>query len=147
MARKRAIKKVSPLKGRNRTPPYPNYPAWSTSRFFSFLRSALRGAYNRYPPKFEALKSARRKYEGNDKRTKWQFLCSICNEWHKGANVQVDHIVPAGSLNSFDDLPGFVSRLFCSVDHLRVLCVSCHAGVTKAQNSKDVLPEEGINDD
>lgn len=41
--------------------------------------------------------------------------------------VQIDHIEPAGSLKGFDDLPGFVERLFCEVDGLQVLCKDgCH---------------------
>lgn len=118
---KKAVKKRAP-----RTPPYPNYPTWSTSRFFGFLRSALRSAYNRWPPKFQVLAKARRPYEGNDKRTKWEFQCACCQGWKKSSDVSVDHIVPAGSLNTFDDLAGFCQRLFCSEEDLQVLCNSCH---------------------
>ena len=127
---------MSPLKGRTKTPPYPNYPAWSTSRFFSFLRSALRGAYNRYPPKFEVLKAARRDYKGQDKRTKWEFQCAECGEWFRASEVSVDHVIPAGSLNSFEDLPGFCVRLFCGQDGLQVLCTKgCHAKKTAMERS------------
>lgn len=130
MTRKKAAKKVSPLKGRTRTPPFETYPSWSRSKFFSFLRSGLRASYNKWPPKWEVLRAAQRPYEGPDKRCKWEYQCACCGNWFKSAYVSVDHIVPAGSLNSFDDLPGFCQRLFCSVKELQVLCKDCHNSKT-----------------
>lgn len=100
------------------------------SKFFGFLRSGLRAGYNKYPPKWTVLHAAKRPYTGTDKRSKWEYLCAECGKYYKGTEVSVDHIVPAGSLNSFDDLAGFCERLFCSVDGLQVLCKSCHAKKT-----------------
>ena len=40
--------------------------------------------------------------------------------------ANVDHIHPAGSLNTAEDLPGFVERLFCEQDNLQVLCTACN---------------------
>lgn len=48
-------------------------------------------------------------------------------------DVQVDHIIPAGSLQSTDDLKGFVERLFCSIDGLQVLCKPCHDDKTQKE--------------
>jgi 5-methylcytosine-specific restriction endonuclease McrA len=42
----------------------------------------------------------------------------------------VDHVLPAGSLNCADDLPGFVERLFCEQDNLQILCTDCHNAKT-----------------
>jgi 5-methylcytosine-specific restriction endonuclease McrA len=56
----------------------------------------------------------------------------------------VDHICPAGSLNSAQDLPDFIERLFCEVDNLQVLCETCHNAKTKlekdAKGTKEVIP-------
>jgi hypothetical protein len=41
--------------------------------------------------------------------------------------VQVDHVIPAGTLKSYTDLAEFCKNLFCSVDNLRVLCIECHS--------------------
>lgn len=136
MTRKTTKKKVSPLKGRMKTPPFQNYPAWSQAKFFSFVRSGLRGTYNRYPPKWEVLHAARRPYEGKDKRCKWEFQCAECKLWHKSTEVSVDHITPAGSLNCFEDIQGFVERLFCSKDELQVLCKHCHNTKTQEERNK-----------
>ena len=99
---------------------------WTEAQFFAFIRSALRSACVRWPPRSETLKAARRRYNGPNKRQKWEYQCAICMGWHKGTNVQVDHITPCGELQSFYDLGGFAARLFCEVDGLRVLCKPCH---------------------
>lgn len=72
-------------------------------------------------------------YVGTDKRTKYLYTCAMCKGDFKGTETVVDHIVPCGSLKSFDDLPAFVERLFCEVDGLRVLCKTCHQEVTNAE--------------
>ena len=123
--RKAPAKKAKRV-GVPRTPPYAPFPSWTTSKFFGFLRSGLRSTYNKWPPKWEVLKEAKRPYKGDDKRTKWEYKCAKCKEYYKSKEVSVDHIEPAGSLNSFDDLPGFVERLFCGVEGLQLLCTGCH---------------------
>jgi hypothetical protein len=120
---------------KKRTPPFAPYPVWTTAKFWSFLRSALRSKFTRWPPKYEVLKDARRKYVGRGKQQKWEFLCSICECYHPQKNVEVDHIIPCGSLTSFSDLPGFVERLFCGKEGLRVVCKPCHKAHTKASRS------------
>lgn len=128
-----------------RTPPFKNYEAWSTSRFWSFIRSALRAAWSRYPPKYQVLDLASRPYVGPDKRQKKEFQCALCSKWHKRTNVEVDHIIPAGKLSCYADLPGFVERLFTSLDKLRVLCKPCHKDITaeeKKRNKENVLDLE-----
>jgi 5-methylcytosine-specific restriction endonuclease McrA len=51
-------------------------------------------------------------------------------------NINVDHICPAGSLKSAQDLPGFVERLFCEIDNLQILCSSCHDKKTKEEREE-----------
>lgn len=118
---------------RNRTPPFPAYPAWSQARFWSYLRSGLRAAYNKWPPKWDVLKAAKRPYTGNSKQQKWEFKCAVCGKYYKQKDVSVDHVVPAGALNSFDDIAGFCSRLFVGVEGLQVLCTTCHSTKTKEE--------------
>ena len=103
------------------------------SAFYSFIRSGLRQKSQRWRPIFDCKKLAQVPYSGTDKRTKYLYTCAICNGEFKGTETMVDHIVPCGSLKSFDDLPAFVERLFCEVDGLRVLCKACHQEVTNAE--------------
>ena len=98
--------------------------------FFSFIRSGLRMKSQRWKPAYDAKKLAQRPYTGDDKRTRFVYLCAICDKTYKDKEVQIDHIVPCGSLKSFSDLPEFCRKLFCEVDGYRVLCVDCHQKVT-----------------
>lgn len=118
-----------------KTPPSEMYPKWTRARYWSFIRSALRKAFTRYPPRFECLSAASRPYTGTDKRKKKEYQCAECKEWFVQKNVQVDHIEPCGSLRTYRDLAGFVKRLFCHVDGLRVLCIECHKKITQ-ENKK-----------
>lgn len=99
---------------------------WSEARYFGFIRSGLRRMSARWPVKYQVMEESRRKYTGGDKRTKWEYQCAHCKGWFKGKDIQVDHIVPAGSLKTFEDLPKFVSTLFCEKENLQTLCTSCH---------------------
>jgi len=71
--------------------------------------------------------AVRRKNQSDNKRLKWEYMCQACKGWRPAKQVEVDHIVPCGSLKRFDDLVGFTERLFCESDGLRVLCERCHA--------------------
>lgn len=110
---------------------------WTDSRYWSFIRSALRRAWVKYPINHKVREDARRPYKGPDKRTKWEFQCNHCNEWFKSKEIQVDHIKPAGSLKRYEDLPAFVSTLFCSKDNLQVLCKECHNIKTQEERKRD----------
>ena len=126
---------MSARKGKARTPPFEHYPEWSQAKFWGFLRSALRAGYNKWPPKWEVLRAAKRPYGGKDKRQKWEFKCAKCKKWHKQKDVSVDHIVPAGALSSYDDIAGFIQRLFVGTEGLQVLCKVCHN--TKTQEERN----------
>jgi 5-methylcytosine-specific restriction endonuclease McrA len=81
--------------------------------------------------------NARRDYKGPNKRQKYEYQCKKCKKWCPEKEINVDHVLPAGSLNTAQDLPLFVERLFCEQDNLQVLCVSCHDKKTlKEKQSK-----------
>lgn len=113
-----------------KTAPNSNYPVWTDAKFWSFVRSGLRAKWVRWPPRFDAIKKARRAVE--NKRHKWEVKCAMCKRWHMLKNVQVDHIVPVGTLKEYAHLPAFVERLFVSENKLRVVCKPCHNSITQA---------------
>lgn len=120
-----------------KTPPFEPYPEWTQARFFGFLRSALRQASSRWPPKYKVLQASRRAYNGENKRRKWEFKCAECGDWFPQKEVAVDHIIQVGTLKKFEDLPGFVERMFCAESGLQVLCTECHkAKGTEERNKK-----------
>lgn len=121
---------------KNKTPPFPEYPEWSTAKFWGFIRSALRSKMSRWPPKIEAKKQARKKYKGESKRQQWEYQCAICENWFADKETEMDHIIEAGSLKDYKDLPGFVERLFVGINGWRCLCKSCHKKITQEQRER-----------
>lgn len=102
-----------------------NSGRWTRSRYFGFIRSALRYASRKWQPRNEALNSSRRPVK-RPGRQKWEFQCAMCKKWFARKEVEVDHIVECGRLSDYKDLPVFVKRMFCEVDGFRVLCSKCH---------------------
>jgi 5-methylcytosine-specific restriction endonuclease McrA len=111
------------------------------SAFWSFIRSALRQKSRFWKPITECKLKARRLYKGTNKRQKFEYQCNVCKNWFIERKINVDHINPAGSLNSSQDLPSFIERLFCEVDNLQVLCEKCHDKKTKADKYEKSNPK------
>ena len=108
-----------------------NGGTWSESQYWGRIRSSLRKLSMYWKPIQEARNRAKRPYKGANKRQKWEFQCASCRKWFPQKSINVDHVIPAGSLRSGDDLKGFVERLFCEdVDSFQVLCKSCHSNKT-----------------
>lgn len=112
-----------------------NSGQWTESRFNSFVMSALRAGYRRWPPKFEILKAAFVGVQENvlTKRQAKHYLCAECKKPHASTSVQVDHIVPIGFEKSWDET---VEGLFCEKDNLQVLCKDCHSIKTKKERQE-----------
>jgi 5-methylcytosine-specific restriction endonuclease McrA len=111
------------------------------SAFWSFIRSTLRQKSRFWKPITECKLQARRLYKGVNKRQKYEYQCKVCQNWFIEKKINVDHIEPAGSLNSSKDLPGFVERLFCEVENLQVLCEKCHDKKTKTDKNEKNNPK------
>lgn len=105
--------------------PY-NAGTMTSSAFWGFIRSTLRQKSRWWKPISECKRLSRRRYSGPNKRQKWEYQCNECKNWFNDKQVAVDHIVPCGTLKSAEDLPGFVTKLFCEIDGLQVLCDTCH---------------------
>lgn len=118
----------------NKTPPWPDYPEWTEARFWTFIRSGIRSKWSKWPPKWEALRAAERPYVGPDKRRKKEYQCAKCGNWYGNKQVSVDHIIPAGSLKSYDDIVGFYRAIFVPVEKLQVLCKVCHDAKSAKEN-------------
>ena len=103
------------------------------SQHMGKIRSALRNLSRWWKPFGKALSaSAHISYYGKKKRV--SYLCAKCSKLYSRPDVEVNHIVPVGSLKSYEDLHGFCSRLFVE-DHtlLEVVCRTCHISITKEQ--------------
>ena len=114
-----------------------NSGQWTESRYVSFITSILRQGSRRWPPKFEVLKEAFAGVQLNkkSKRMGKHYLCASCQKEFPSAQVQVDHITPIGSTDSWD---GFIAALFCEKDNLQVLCIPCHAEKTQQEKERAI---------
>lgn len=133
-----------------KTPPFGAYPTWTEARFWAFVRSALRKAHTNWPPAQEVMRQGRRTVTG--KRHKYEHECAECKEWFQEKYIEKDHLVPVGTLKTWEHLPEFVRKLFVSVDGYRKLCKPCHAAVTyketlaRIDNGSFETEESGSND-
>jgi hypothetical protein len=114
-----------------KSPPSSFDSSISTSAFFGSIRSCLRRLWMRTKVRANALKRCRRENLSENKKLKWEYQCNMCNCWFRGDEVEVNHKIPCGSLNSFSDMSLFTENLFCSVEGLEVLCKSCHKSIKK----------------
>lgn len=117
--------------------PY-NSGQWTEARFHSFVKSALRSASQRWPPKYEVLNAAKRGKKINSKtgRLAEHYECNACREQFPAKEVQVNHITPVVPVSGFDSWDGVVERMFCEKSGLEVLCIPCHKQVTKEENEQ-----------
>lgn len=105
-----------------------NGGTWTESRYRSFVKSALRSASKRWPPKFECLHSA---YTGQrinpaTGRLAKHYRCAGCGGEFVGAKMQADHIEPVVPLTGFTTWDEIIERMFCEADNFQALCLDCH---------------------
>jgi len=103
--------------------------------YWGSVRSALRRAFRYWKPATQAKMAARRRYEGSNKRQRWEYQCAECEQFYMDKFVQIDHIIPVGSLKSGDDLKGFLERL-TPEDGFQVMCKECHQEKTNEERGK-----------
>ncbi len=112
---------------------------WSKGRLKSFITSALRGAFRRYPTKFVVLNKAKKGKKLNKltKRIAEHYECAKCKKHFPLKQVQVDHIKPIVDRTiGFTTWDNFIAGLFCEESNLQVLCKSCHSKKTKLERKK-----------
>lgn len=137
----------------NTTPkqPWGKGTPWSSqTAFMTYLRGCLRKAWSTNPIKLTVLKNSRKQIANpnprGNKPTVWGCTCSLCNKDYVMKDIQVDHIIPAGSLKEISDIQGFVERLLCVTEEdLRVVCKSCNSILAYADKQK-ISFEEAVID-
>lgn len=97
------------------------------SQYFSKIRSILRSGFRYWKPMQLALETSSRPSESTNKRIKKEYQCVKCKNWFKRADVEIDHIEEAGSLNNYDDIVPFIQRLTKEdISSYQILCKPDH---------------------
>lgn len=105
-----------------------NANTWTEAKYWGGIRSALRRLFRfNWEPAKQALVAARRAYRGANKLQKWEHQCSNCLRWYMRKEVELDHVVPCGSLRCAADVGPFLERLHPETpEAYQVICKSCH---------------------
>ena len=112
---------------------------WKNSvAFFTYLRGCLRKSWSNNPIKHNLIKKKRKQIPNPNpkgkKNTVWGFDCEICGGEFVMSLCQVDHIIPAGSLQKTEDIQGFVERLlYVTEEDLRLVCKDCNSALALAE--------------
>jgi 5-methylcytosine-specific restriction endonuclease McrA len=111
---------------------------WTQARFNSFIKSALRAASRRWPPKYKCLNDSFVIKQTNVKtgRLASHYRCNCCKNLFVAADVQVDHInaIIDPSIG-FLDWDTVINNMFCESDNLQVLCKPCHSIKTASEKA------------
>ena len=107
------------------------------AEFFQKIRYSLRKAFRFWNPMLKALKNASRPSQSANKKLKFEYQCAECKEWFPRTQVQIDHIIPCGSLNNYNDLVPFLKNLTQEdPKSYQILCKKHHKEKT-AQEKED----------
>jgi len=115
------------------------------------IYSALRRAHRNSPEYREALKLAKEEYfikskKGKDLR-RVRFKCKTCGEANNRKLVNIDQklsVIPIIGKTDFND---YISRLFCGVNGLQILCKRCHNEKSKQENKQRREYKKGLKNE
>lgn len=101
--------------------------------------SAMRRVFRRYPGYKACLEAAKSEYFVPSKTGKpmrrVQFKCAKCLKQVKNTDKVVDHILPVVNPSvGYVDYNVYAQRLFCSIDNLQCICISCHKEKSRREN-------------
>lgn len=115
---------------------------WKTkSAYFSWVRGQIRrGLWSRNPIKNYIKRQAARPAP-RGMRAKKVIQCEFCLKDHAQSKIEVDHIIPAGSLKDWDDIGSFMERMLNPSGGYRLLCKPCHKTHTYAEKHNITFDE------
>lgn len=116
-------------------------------QLYRWLKPQLRRICRRWPPYYQVLNNARIvKYiptkSGHGQLKRVFYECVECKQEFDRKGVQIDHKIEIVDTSLGYDKPDFnalVTRMFCDVDGLQILCTECHSKKTKTERDKRKL--------
>lgn len=119
---------------KSRIPKTRNGKTMTEAQFFQKLRHSLRNGFRWWKPMMEALKAASRPSQSPNKRLKTEYQCIKCKHWFPRTQVQIDHVIPCGSLNNYEDVVPFIKNLTQeNISAYQILCKKDHNIKTLAE--------------
>lgn len=117
--------------------PY-NNGQWTIARYNSFIKSALRSASQRWPPRWDVLNEAKqgKKINRASGRLAEHYKCNRCKDSFPAKEIEVNHIVPVVPVEGFSTWDEVIRRMYCEKDGLETLCKPCHKEITAKENEE-----------
>ena len=112
---------------------------WTEGKRRTFIVSALRSMFRKWPVKYDVLNAAYTGQKLNPKtnRVGKHYKCATCNGEFPSKEVQVDHIDPVIDPHvGWSGWDTFIDRLLCETEGLQVLCTSCHDSKTAEERKE-----------
>ena len=120
---------------KGRVPKVRNGGTWTEAKYWGHLRSALRRAFRFWKPAIDALNAARIPCTTRPNQ-KWAYRCFDCGKYFIRKEVQIDHVIPCGTLLGPEDVARFLQRLTTEDPNgFTVRCKKCHQAKTTAERS------------
>lgn len=113
----------------DRLEPWEKYPTiWKNkTAFFTYLRGHLRLLWSRYPAKLKWKQAQMVKPpKGYTGRAKTLGKCHYCSEMFAASHLEVDHVLQAGTCNSWETSTEFLYKLLDCNDNWVLACKPCH---------------------
>lgn len=117
-----------------------NNGEWTESRYFSFVKGALRAASQRWGPRNQCIRNAR--------VGRGLYKCACCGKIgpptlppeegkkRRIKNIVADHIHPVIPVTGFDSWDATIERLFCELEGFQAVCAACHKIKTQEENEE-----------
>lgn len=130
--------------------PWEDYPdIWKNkTAYFTWLRGSMRRIWSKSPLKIKFIQANRFRIpspRGKKYADVWGGKCSSCGNTFQQKELQVDHLVEAGSLRGWEDFDGFGKRLLAPMKgDLQLVCKPCHKIITHSQKKGLSFEEASI---
>lgn len=117
-----------------------NAGTMTEAEYFQQIRYALRKQFRWWKPMIQALKNAERPSQSKNKRLKYEYQCAVCKNWYPRTGVQIDHKIPCGQLNKYEDIAPFIKSLTKEgTDSYQILCKKHHLVKTRKEKEERKL--------
>ena len=134
---KKTVRKKRVVK--SRVPKTRNGKTYTEAQYFQKIRNGLRNAFRFWVPMMSALKKASRPSQSPNKRLKTEYQCAECLNWFPRTGVQIDHKIPCGELNKYEDIVPFIKNLTQEdASSYQVLCKKDHKTKTELERTERI---------